>query len=166
MKSVLNLFVLSSCLVVGAGLLCAQVTPPAVRKVPGTAKEPEKIKLGEDEPGCKDSALVPRVLGCSIIQCDTKEADGLEIQVGAIADGGIQKESMDGAAEIIYYLCPTRLTLPMIAKLSEGALSKAGYKTVYFGKDGDDFPLITMLKENQWIQVSTYMYDEYYAYIQ
>ena len=79
---------------------------------------------------------------------------------------GIQKESMDGAAEIIYYLCPTRLTLPMIAKLSEGMLSKAGYKTVYLGKDGDDFPLITMLKENQWIQVSTYMYDDYSAYIQ
>jgi outer membrane protein OmpA-like peptidoglycan-associated protein len=166
MKSVLNLFVLSSCLMGGAGLLCAQETPPAARKLATGLKEPEKIKLGEDEPGCKDSALVTRVPGCSIIQCDTKEADGLELQVGALADGGIQKESMDGAAEIIYYLCPTRLTLPMIAKLSEGSLSKAGYKTVYFGKDGDDFPLITMLKDNQWVQISTYMYDEYSAYIQ
>lgn len=166
MKCVLEQLLLSSCLLIGSGILCAQVTPPGVRKASITGKEPEKIKLGEDEPGCKDSSLVPRVPGCSIIQCDSKETDGLEIQVGALADGSIQKESMDGGAEIIYYLCPTRITLPQIAKLSEVALSKAGYKTVYVGKDGDDFPLVTMLKENQWVQVTTYMYDEYSAYIQ
>jgi outer membrane protein OmpA-like peptidoglycan-associated protein len=107
-----------------------------------------------------------RIPGCSIIQCDNKEADGLEIQVGALPDGTIQKESLDGAAEIIYYLCPARITLLQIVKLSDGTLTKAGFKTVFYGKDGDDFPIVTGLKDNQWVQISTYMYDDNSAYIQ
>ena len=144
----------------------AQLTPPVAKRAVGKEALPEKIKLGEDEPGCKDSALMARIPGCSIIQCDNKEADGLEIQVGALPDGTIQKEAMDGEAETIYYLCPARITLPQIVKLSDGTLSKNGYKTVFYGKDGDDFPLVTGLKDNQWVQISTYMYDEYSAYIQ
>ena len=123
------------------------------------------IKLGEDEAGCKDSTLLPRMPGCSIIQCDTKEADSLEIQVGVSTDGAVQKEAMDGASEVIYYLCPSKLSLSHIAKASDGALSKAGYKIVFNGKDDDDQPLVTALKETQWIQISTYMYNEYSAYI-
>ncbi|MEP6537778.1 MAG: OmpA family protein [Bryobacteraceae bacterium] len=143
------------------------MTQPAIKHASvGKDSLPEKIKLGEDEPGCKDSALMARIPGCSIIQCDTKEVDGLEIQVGALPDGTIQKEAMDGEAETIYYLCPARITLPQILKLSDATLTKNGYKTVYYGKDGEDFPLVTGLKENQWVQVSTYMYDEYSAYIQ
>jgi outer membrane protein OmpA-like peptidoglycan-associated protein len=168
MKFPLTSFILFTCVSIGCGGIAAQVTAPAGTRhaATGKDKEPEKIKLGEDEPGCKDSALLARVPGCSIIQCDTKEADGLEIQVGVSQDGNIQKESMDGAAEIIYYLCPARITLPQIAKLSETGLSRAGYKTVYYGKDGDEFPIVTMLKENHWVQLSTYMYDDYSAYIQ
>jgi len=29
-----------------------------------------------------------------------------------------------------------------------------------------DFPIITGLKDNQWVQISTYMYDDNSAYIQ
>ncbi len=167
MKFVLKLFIPLLSLLIGGGLLLAQ--PPALagprHASPGN-KEPEKIKLGEDEPGCKDSTLLARVPGCSIIQCDSKEADGLEIQVGALQDGNIQKESMDGPAEILYYLCPARTTLPQIAKLLEASLSKNGYKSVFYGKDGDDFPIATSLKDNQWVQISTYMYDGNSAYIQ
>ena len=155
-----------ACFAISGGSLAAQVAPPTAKRVAGKDVQQEKLKLGEDEPGCRDSALLARIPGCSIIQCDSKEADGLEIQVGASPDGAIQKEAMDGAAEIIYYLCPARITLPQIVKLSDAALAKAGYKTVFYGKDGDDFPITTGLKDNQWVQVSTYMYDEYSAYIQ
>ncbi len=165
MKAVPKFLVLG-CFLICCGSLAGQVTPPAAKRIAGKEALPEKIKLGEDEPGCKDSALMPRIPGCSIIQCDSKEADGLDIQVGASPDGAIQKEAMDGTAEIVYYLCPARITLPQIVKLSDGTLAKAGYKTVYYGKDGDDFPIVTSLKDNQWIQVSTYMYDDNSAYIQ
>jgi outer membrane protein OmpA-like peptidoglycan-associated protein len=167
MKYVSKLLLIG-CFLICCGSLTAQVvTPPSSKRPVGKdAITTEKIKLGEDEPGCKDSALMSRIPGCSIIQCDAKEADGLEIQVAALTDGTIQKESMDGTAEIIYYLCPARITLPQIAKLSEASLSKGGFKTVFYGKDGDDFPIITGLKDNQWVQVSTYMYDDNSAYIQ
>ena len=159
-------FLLLACFLICCGSLVAQVTPPTSKRPGGKDALPEKIKLGEDEPGCKDSELLARIPGCSIIQCDSKEADGLDIQVGALPDGTIQKESMDGTAEIIYYLCPARITLPQIVKLSDGTLIKGGFKTVFYGKDGDDFPIVTGLKENQWVQISTYMYDENSAYIQ
>ncbi len=165
MKAVSNLIALG-CFLIFCGSLAAQVVPPTAKHVAGKDALPEKIKLGEDEAGCKDSPLLARIPGCSIIQCESKEADGLEIQVGATPDGAIQKEAMDGTAEIIYYLCPARITLPQIVKLSDANLAKAGYKTVFYGKDGDDFPITTGLKDNQWVQVSTYMYDEYSAYIQ
>jgi OmpA-OmpF porin, OOP family len=165
MTSVKSLLV--SCILICCGSLAAQVTtPPIAKRSVGKDLGAEKIKLGEDEPGCKDSALLNRIPGCSIIQCDTKEADGLEIQVGALPDGTIQKEAMDGTAEIIYYLCPARITLLQVIKLEDAALAKLGFKTVFYGKDGDDFPIATGLKDNQWVQVSTYMYDDYSAYIQ
>ena len=131
----------------------------------GHGLENKEIKLGEDEPGCKDSTLLPRIPGCSIIQCDTKEADTLEIQVGVSTDGAVQKEAMDGASEVIYYLCPSKVTLSNIAKTSDTALTKAGFKTVFNGKDDDDQPLVTALKDTQWVQISTYMYNEYSAYV-
>ena len=55
------------------------VTSPTTRHA---LKDVDKeIKLGEDEPGCKDSELLARIPGCSIIQCDSKpEAEGVDIQ--------------------------------------------------------------------------------------
>ena len=116
-------------------------------------------------PAAKIRRCLPRIPGCSIIQCDTKESDTLEIQVGASTDGAVQKESMDGSSEVIYYLCPSKVTLSHIAKLSDTTLAKAGYKIVFNGKDDDDQPLVTALKDTQWVQISTYMYNEYSAYV-
>ena len=123
------------------------------------------IRLGEDEAGCKDSALLARVPGCSIIQCDAKESSTLEFQIGVSTDGVIQKETKEGPAEVVYYLCPSKVSLSNIVKTSESALVKAGFKAVYNGKDDDDQPIVTTVKEDQWVQISTYMYNEYSAYI-
>lgn len=155
-----------------AVFLLGALSLPAFCQAPAavSAKKPKdvdkEIKLGEDEPGCKDSALVPRVPGCSIIQCDVKEADTLEIQIGVSTDGVIQKEPMDGPSEVLYYLCPAKVSFSQITKVIEGALVKSGFKTVYNGKDDDDQPLVTLVKDTQWVQVSTYPYNEYTAYIQ
>jgi outer membrane protein OmpA-like peptidoglycan-associated protein len=127
--------------------------------------ESKDIKLGEDEAGCKDSILLPRIPGCSIIQCDSKEEDTVELQVGVSTDGVVQKESMDGASEVIYYLCPAKASLAGIVKTSDAALLKGGFKAAFNGKDDDEHPIVTAFKETQWVQISTYMYNEYSAYI-
>jgi outer membrane protein OmpA-like peptidoglycan-associated protein len=50
-------------------------------------------------------------------------------------------------------------------KQSDSALLKAGFKTVYNGKDDDEQPIVTSSKETQWVQVSTYTYNQYTAYV-
>jgi outer membrane protein OmpA-like peptidoglycan-associated protein len=140
---------------------------PAVRRASNAPLESDNkdIKLGEDEVGCKDSGLLARFPGCSIIQCDTKESGNLELQVGVSSEGVIQKELMEGPSEVIYYLCPAKTSLSNIVKTTDSALVKAGFKVVYNGKDDEDQPIVTASKEDQWVQVSTYMYNEYSAYI-
>ena len=138
----------------------------AAGSTPSKEVDSKDIKLGEDEPGCKDSTLLPRIAGCSIIQCDTKDSDNIELQVGMTVDGVVQKDVMEGPAEVIYYLCPAKLNQPSIVKQTEALLLKAGFKPVFVGKDGEDQPLVTVVKDTQWVQISTYTYNEYSAYIQ
>ncbi len=138
------------------------------KPVPDALKDmdPKEIKLGEDEPGCQDSPLLARFAGCNIIQCGKKESDTLDLQVGATAEGAAQTETADGASEKIYYLCPGKLLPAGIVKQAEASLVKTGgYKLVFTGKDNDEFPILTVSKDDQWIQVSTYTYQNYSAYI-
>lgn len=132
----------------------------------GASPEVDKdIKLGVDEPGCKDSPLLPRIAGCSIIQCDSKaDSENVRITVAG-GDGAAQEDVLDGFSEIIYYLCPSKTSVGSIAKHSESALLKGGFRVVFSGKDVDDFPLVTTQKADQWLQVSTYNYNEFSAYI-
>ena len=154
---------LTVCLGAQTTTVASNGTAPARRSLKDI--DTKEIKLGEDEPGCKDSAFLPRIAGCSIIQCDNKESDTLEIQVGVSTDGAVQKEGMDGDSEVIYYLCPSKVSLGNIIKNSDSALTKGGFKVVFNGKDDEEQPIVTALKDTQWVQVSTYMYNEYTAYI-
>ncbi|MBI1897937.1 MAG: OmpA family protein [Acidobacteria bacterium] len=124
-----------------------------------------EIKLGEDEPGCKDSMLFPRIAGCSILQCDTRDSATLEIQTGASQDGTPQQEVLEGPAEILYYLCPAKITLPSVVKQADAFLTRLGFKIVYKGRDPEEFPIVTAAKGDQWLQVSTYPYNIYSAYV-
>jgi outer membrane protein OmpA-like peptidoglycan-associated protein len=150
-----------------ASTLAAQIVPaPQTRRPPKKVEVEKDIKLGEDEAGCKDSDLIARIPGCNIIQCDKKEVEDHEIQVGISQDGVPQKEAMDGQLEVIYYLCPARITLSSIVKMSENVVMKQGFKIIYAGKDEEDNPLVTGLKDTQWVQFSAYTYDDLSAYIQ
>lgn len=146
----------------------AQVfTPPQARRpVNNKDTELKEMKISEDEPGCKDSSLLSRVAGCSILQCDTKESDTVEIQTGRSVENGVQKESLDGPTEVLYYLCPSKVSHSQIIKAAEANLTKGGYKVVYTGQDDEENPILTAVKEAQWIQVSTYVYNSSNAYIQ
>lgn len=123
-------------------------------------------QLGVDEEGCKDSTLLPRIAHCSIMQCSTKEADPIEIQVGALLEGTVPKKTLEGPSEVIYYLCPSTVSLASIVKQSEAALKEKGYKVLFSGTDHEDYPLVSAQNGQQWMQVSTYTYNDNIAYIQ
>jgi flagellar motor protein MotB len=145
----------------------AQFVPaPQTRRPPKKDEVEKEIKLGEDEAGCKDSELIPRIPGCNIIQCDKKDAEDHEIQIGTSQDGVAQKEAMDGELEVTYYLCPARMTLPMLIKYNENVLAKQGFKIVFAGRDEDENPIVTGFKDTQWVQLSTYTFNDLSAYIQ
>lgn len=129
------------------------------------AMDAREIKLGEDEPGCQDPELLPRLAGCNVIQCTKKDYDSVELHVAAGADGDAQREVADGASEILYYLCPGKLKPDNIAKQTESTLTKVGFKPLFDGKDADDFPVITVRKDDEFVQISTYVYNNYSAYV-
>lgn len=156
---ILHFLVLAVC-------ISAASAQPASSSKRAVADDSKEIRLGEDEPGCKDSALLARLPACSIIQCDSKENATAELHIGASTEGVVQKEPMEGPTEVIYYLCPTKTSPGNIVKVLEPILTKSGFKTIYSGKDGEDMPLLTVMKETQWIQISTYMYNDNGAYIQ
>lgn len=147
------------------GVTTAQVfTPPQVRR-PAKGADLKEFTVGVDEPGCKDSPLLPRMQGCSILQCDVKEDDSVEIATRSEPDGTVSKEPLDGATEVIYYLCPTRVTHAGIIEFAEAGLAAAGHKVSAKGKDSEDYPLLAVTKDDQWIQISTYQYESKSAYI-
>ena len=147
-------------------VLTAQVfTPPQVRK-PKTSEIPNAFTVGTDEAGCKDSLLLPRVAGCSILQCNSSEDESVEIFNSVDADGSAKEEEIDGASETIYYLCPVKVTHAAIVTNAEARLIKDGYKIIARNKQGDDEALITAVKDRQWVQITTYPYENSSAYIQ
>jgi outer membrane protein OmpA-like peptidoglycan-associated protein len=153
--------------ITGAGsLLTGQVfTPPQVRIKPRAAGV-EAFTVGADEPGCKDSTLIQRVAGCSILQCDADTATTADIVTSLDMEGIGNKEQFDGAGETIYYLCPAKVSHSSIVAAAEAKLLKEGYRVVARSKDGEEEPLITAVKDRQWIQVTTYTYESSSAYVQ
>jgi outer membrane protein OmpA-like peptidoglycan-associated protein len=147
-------------------VLTAQVfTPPQIRK-PKEAAIRDAFTVGADEPGCKDSPLTPRIAGCSILQCDADTGDSIDLVTSLDAEGIPKKETYDGATETIYYLCPAKLTNDAIIAAAESRFLKDGYRVAARSKEGDEEPLISVVKERQWIQITTYPYENSTAYIQ
>jgi outer membrane protein OmpA-like peptidoglycan-associated protein len=119
-----------------------------------------------DEPGCKDSGLLPRVAGCSILQCDADPATTSEIITAVDAEGASTKDDFSGAAETLYYLCPTKITHSSIVAAAEAKFLKDGYRIVARSKEGEEEPLISAVKDRQWVQITTYTYESSSAYVQ
>uniref|UniRef100_UPI00214E66E3 hypothetical protein n=1 Tax=Mycobacterium tuberculosis TaxID=1773 RepID=UPI00214E66E3 len=141
------------------------VMAPSIKRPP--AKESGvRVTLGQDEPGCKDSALMPRIAGCTIIQCDLKDDEALEFQTAVSKTGEPLHDAVEGQAEILFYLCPGSLGTNGIMKSTVESLGRNSFRTIFNGKDEADFPIVTAWKDRQWIQVSTYSYFEDVVYVQ
>ena len=144
----------------GAGIhTAASASPQGSRRVSG-------VHGGADEPGCKDSLLLPRVAGCSILQCSSNAEDTVDIHIGVDSEGTVKKDDLTGASEVIYYLCPAKVSHASIIAAAESKLSKEGYAVAVRSKDADDESVLTVMKDRQWIQISTYTYENSAAYIQ
>src|SRR5436305_1793373 len=80
-----------------------------------------------DAEGCKDSTLLSRIPGCTILRCDSKEFDSADVPVSAIdpTSGERQQKTLEGEIESIEYICPTRVSRLQVARNTENALRAA-----------------------------------------
>jgi outer membrane protein OmpA-like peptidoglycan-associated protein len=107
-----------------------------------------------------------RVAGCSILQCDADSATTSEIIMAVDGEGVSTKDDVSGAVETLYYLCPTKVTHGSIVAAAEAKFLKDGYKVVARSKEGEEEPLISAVKDRQWVQITTYTYESSSAYVQ
>lgn len=109
----------------------------------------------EDAPGCKDSKLLGRLPGCFIQTCESKEFDQAIIRTGPHKEENDAVKTMEGVVEILGFECSGKTSPLQVVRNTGAALQKAGYQTVFNGKDESDSLSITMRKADQWIQVSS-----------
>ena len=121
-----------------------------------------------DAENCKDSKLLTRMSGCKILECELKDFDEATIQTkpGSSSENPGVLTTLEGAVEVVRYVCPARLSLLQIQRNAEGALKAGGFATVYAGKDEMDFPMIAARKGGQWVEVTTAPYNEHTSYTQ
>lgn len=142
--------------VIGVLLLVVALAAPAGAQEPG---EP-------DAEGCKDSTLLSRMPGCTIIECEAKEFDAAELWAAAYRDDNGHMKRLEGRIDMVRYLCPPRLSLLQISRNAETALKKAGYTIAFTGAGEGDEPVVTARKGAQWLSVQAGSYNEWTSYRQ
>src|SRR6266536_1450801 len=109
--------------------------------------------LGQDAEGCKDSKLMTRFRGCTIVECKASEFDAAQMLTGFKPTGEEAFKEVEGALEEITYECPETISALQLSRNAEGALRQAGFTIVYNGKDAWENPSVTGRKGSQWIFV-------------
>jgi len=112
-------------------------------------------QLTEDSQGCKDPKLLTRLPGCFIESCETKDFDQLAIRNGAHKDENDPVKTLEGAVETRAYQCSGKTSPLQVVRNSAAALLKAGYQSVFNGKDENEFLTVTMRQKDQWVQVTS-----------
>lgn len=122
----------------------------------------------EDAEGCKDAKLLPRMQGCFILSCETKEFDSAEVVSGKI-DGvtGEQKtKNLEGAIELREYTCKKTLSSIQVQRNVKSALEKTGFESVFSGKNTDSFEVVTLRKAGLWASVVAWSTEDETIYKQ
>ena len=118
---------------------------------------------GVDEEGCKgkDSALLSRMPGCGLYECEKKEFDSFDLVFNKDGDA----QAHEGAGERLKYICVATTSPLQLLRNTEAAVRKAGYTVVFSGKHpNNDNPAFTSRKGAQWISVQTSMFNEFPTY--
>ena len=111
--------------------------------------------ITEDAPDCKDSKRLSRLPGCFIESCESKDFNELAIRTGPHKDENDAVKTMEGAVEVIAYQCSGKTSPLQVVRNAAAALQKAGYQTVFNGKDENEFLSLTTRKGEQWVQVTS-----------
>ena len=119
-----------------------------------------------DAQGCKDTKVLTRLPGCRILRCESKDFDAVDLQMGAIRESGdAPMRTLEGATDMVTYVCPARLSSLQIVRNAENALVTAGFTVVFSGKMGGDTPIVTAQKGPRWVQVYGEPWNEYSGYV-
>ena len=105
-----------------------------------------------DAEGCKDPALLSRMKGCWIYECEKKDFDRAELRVGRDHD---RRQAVEGEVERIDYDCPENVSFLSVVRNAENALKAAGFTTVYSGGGDDDRPVYAGRKGGVWVSIET-----------
>lgn len=107
----------------------------------------------EDYAGCKDSKLLTRLPGCFIQSCDVKEFDQMAIRTGPHKEENDAVKTLEGSVETLGFECSGKTSPLQVIRNSAAALQRAGFQTVFNGKEENQYLSVTMRKGDQWIQV-------------
>ena len=119
-----------------------------------------------DAEGCKDTTVLTRLPGCRILRCESKKFDALDLQIGAIRESGdAPMRTLEGATDMVTYVCPARLSSLQIVGNAENALKTAGFTVVFSGKMGGDAQVVTAQKGTRWAQVYGEPWNEFSGYV-
>jgi len=103
----------------------------------------------DDEEGCKDSALLTRLAGCTISSCSKSDFDAAELQISL--NGDPRTKHVEGKLEKLQYSCTGKSAL-QVRRNAEQALRGAGYSLDFTGYDVPEH-YVTAHKGAQWVAV-------------
>jgi hypothetical protein len=119
-----------------------------------------------DAEGCRDLPILPRISGCEIRECRTRDYDEAELQSGPVdRSGDFPKAFVDGQLAVVTYSCPGSLRLAEIARQSQSTLRRAGYAFVYAGSMFyNELPGFTARRGTTWVQLVSEPFDALSGY--
>lgn len=110
--------------------------------------------LAPDAKGCKDSEVLTRLPGCRIARCRTAEYDMFEMPVAKPERKPVQKKTLEGELEQIWYQCGADTSPLQIAKNAENAFRQAGFSIPFTDRYFTTRFYVTAQKGAQWAYVA------------
>src|SRR5258706_3087435 len=116
--------------------------------------------------GCRALPILPRIAGCEIRECRTRDYDEAELQSGPVdRSGDFPKAFVDGQLAVVTYTCPASLRLGDLARQSQTTLRRAGYSFVYSGSMFyNELPGFTARRGTTWVQLVSEPFDALSGY--
>jgi outer membrane protein OmpA-like peptidoglycan-associated protein len=107
--------------------------------------------LDPDAPGCVDSQIVPKLLGCRIDNCERKPADRRDVEVQETAKGEAVTSVVEGESRSVMYECREGVGPAGIIPAAMAALKAAQFEIPYQYSDQEG--AITAKKGDLWVLV-------------
>jgi outer membrane protein OmpA-like peptidoglycan-associated protein len=109
--------------------------------------------LAPDAPGCVDSRTLPKLPGCRIDNCESKDGDHRDLTVKEGEGGEIVTKGVDGDSRSVMYECVESAKPKGIVDQAAAALRAAGFEIPYlFSEDEGEF---TAHKGETWVTLQS-----------